>query len=128
MRIINKISLSLIVACIYLNIPSTDILAQTAAKKSIALTKPTPKEIEEGKALLSKSDCLACHKVDTKLVGPNYKEVANKYVATEANYNLLAQKIIKGGSGVWGAIPMSAHSSLKPEDAKKMVKYILSLK
>ncbi|GIZ09677.1 cytochrome c [Flavobacterium sp. UMI-01] len=101
--------------------------AQTAPKKNTVAAKATPKEIEEGKMLITKSDCLACHKVDAKLVGPNYKEVAKKYVASEANYNLLSQKIIKGGSGSWGPVPMSAHSTLKPEDAKKMVKYILSL-
>lgn len=125
---LNKFLVSIVVACIYLNIPSAKIMAQTTAKKGGVLAKPTAKEIEEGKLLISKSDCLACHKVDAKLVGPGYKEVAKKYPATEANFNLLTQKIIKGGSGVWGAIPMAVHISLKPDDAKKMVKYILSLK
>lgn len=128
MRIIFKFSLSAVLVSIFLNIPSTNIIAQTATKKKVVLAKTTPKEIEEGKQLLSKFDCLACHKVDSKLVGPSYLDVAKKYVATEANYNSLSQKIIKGGSGVWGPVPMSAHSTLKPEEAKKMVKYILSIK
>ena len=90
--------------------------------------KTTAAELAEGKTALSKSDCLACHKIDAKLVGPSYMEVAKKYAATEANYNLLSQKIIKGGSGVWGPIPMAPHVTLHPAEAKKMIKYILSIK
>jgi cytochrome c len=85
-------------------------------------------DIEKGKALISKSDCLACHKVDAKLVGPAYKDVAKKYKATPENMNKLADKIIKGGAGVWGQIPMSPHPTITEADAKKMVAYILSVK
>lgn len=108
-------------------ISNNDAFSQTAVKKTTATIKPTAKELEEGKILISKSDCLACHKLDVKLLGPSYNDVAKKYAATEANYNLLSQKIIKGGTGVWGTIPMSPHATLKVDDAKKMVKYILSL-
>ena len=90
--------------------------------------KPSAADLEEGKALLAKSDCLACHKVDTKVVGPAYNDVAKKYPATEANYNQLADKIIAGGSGVWGQSPMTPHPQLAKADVKKMVQYILSLK
>lgn len=83
---------------------------------------------QKGAELLSKSDCLGCHKEQDKLVGPSYKEVASKYEATEANINLLADKIVKGGSGVWGQVPMTPHPALSQEDAKEMVNYILSLK
>ncbi|AWG22749.1 hypothetical protein FFWV33_15040 [Flavobacterium faecale] len=107
-------------AIAFLLISSTTVSAQ--------VKKATSAEIAEGKALITKSDCLACHKVDAKLVGPSYMDVAKKYIASEANYTLLSQKVVKGGSGVWGPIPMSAHSSLKPEEAKKMIKYILSIK
>src|SRR5690606_9021649 len=79
-----------------------------------------------GLALIEGSDCLSCHKVDTKLIGPSYQEVAAKY--TEADIDKLAQKILDGGKGVWGDIPMTAHPGLSNEDAKQMVKYILSLK
>ena len=89
--------------------------------------KPSAAELEEGKGLLAKSDCLACHKVDTKLIGPAYNEVAKKYPATEANYNALADKVIAGGSGVWGATAMTPHPQLSKADVKKMVQYILSL-
>lgn len=82
----------------------------------------------KGEQLISGSDCLTCHKVDVKIVGPAYVDVANKYEATEANIEMLAGKIINGGSGSWGEIPMAPHSALSSDDAKEMVKYILSLK
>lgn len=81
-----------------------------------------------GEQLISKSDCLSCHKVDVKLLGPAYQDVAAKYPATDENIELLAGKIIKGGAGNWGDIPMAPHPSISEDDAKEMVKYILSLK
>lgn len=81
-----------------------------------------------GEKLISTSDCLTCHKVDTKLVGPAYIDVANKYSATEATIQMLVDKVIKGGSGVWGEIPMAPHPTISNNDATEMVKYILSLK
>lgn len=84
-------------------------------------------DLEAGKLLISKSDCFACHKPDGKLVGPSYAEIAKKYTVTDANVTMLAGKVIKGGTGVWGQIPMAAHPAVKLADAKKMVKYILSL-
>lgn len=80
----------------------------------------------EGEALVKGSDCLSCHKVDAKLVGPSYQDIAKKY--TEADTEMLAQKIIEGGQGHWGDIPMTPHSGLSKENATKMVQYILSLK
>lgn len=82
----------------------------------------------EGEKLISKSDCMGCHKIDKKLIGPSYLEIAKKYPANDKNINYLSDKIIKGGTGVWGQIPMSGHATIKKDDAKKMVKYILSLK
>lgn len=90
-------------------------------------TSGPKKDIEEGKLLISKSDCFACHKPDTKLVGPSYAEIAKKYKVTDVNLNLLSGKVIKGGSGNWGQIPMAAHPKVTAVDAKKMVKYILSI-
>ncbi len=81
-----------------------------------------------GEQLITKSDCLTCHKVDVKLLGPAYQEVAAKYPATDENIEMLAGKIIKGGAGNWGDIPMAPHPSITEGDAKEMVKYILSLK
>lgn len=96
-----------------------------AAKKTTAASSA---DIAAGKALIAKSDCMACHKLDVKLVGPGFKQIAKKYPATEENKNALAKKIVEGGSGVWGAIPMSPHPTLKVPDAKKIVTYILSVK
>lgn len=102
----------------------------TTVKKTtttIAAKKPSAADIEAGKGLLAKSDCLACHKVDGPLVGPAYNAVAKKYPASEANYDMLAKKIIAGGSGNWGQVAMSPHPTLSVADAKKMAQYILSL-
>ena len=82
----------------------------------------------QGAKLIAGSDCLGCHKEDVKLVGPAYKDVAKKYASNDANVAMLANKIITGGKGHWGEIPMSAHPGLSLSDAKEMTKYILSLK
>ena len=90
--------------------------------------KPSAADLADGKALFTKSDCLTCHKMDVKLVGPAYYDVAKKYPATDANYEMLANKVIAGGSGVWGQVAMAPHPALAHADAKKIVEYILSLK
>lgn len=102
----------------------------TVVKKKITTTtaKPTAADLAAGKDLISKSDCLTCHKIDAKVIGPAYKDVAAKYPATQANYAALTQKVISGGSGNWGTIPMAPHPNLAPADVKKMVEYILSIK
>lgn len=80
----------------------------------------------EGLKLIEGTDCLTCHKMDSKLIGPSYQEVAAKY--TDADLDILAQKIIDGGKGNWGEIPMTPHAGLSKDNARLMVKYILSLK
>ncbi|MDD3458511.1 MAG: cytochrome C [Weeksellaceae bacterium] len=82
--------------------------------------------MEDGLSLIEGSDCLACHTVDTKVIGPSYHEVAAKY--TVADIEMLAQKIIDGGAGNWGEVPMTPHPDLNMDKAKTMVEYILSLK
>ena len=98
--------------------------------KYIKATKKTTAifQTSDGEKLIAKSDCIGCHKLDKKLIGPSYLDIAKKYPSNEKNIAYLSGKIIKGGSGVWGTIPMSAHSSLKKNDANSMAKYILSLK
>ncbi|SIT20611.1 cytochrome c [Filimonas lacunae] len=76
--------------------------------------------------LMAQSDCLSCHKVREKLVGPSYEEISKKY--TTADIDTLASKIIKGGQGSFGQVPMTPHPALSTDDAKAMVKYILSIK
>jgi len=85
-------------------------------------------DYQKGLALVGKSDCLTCHKVDEKNIGPSYRDVAAKYENTDENVKMLAGKIIKGGSGVWGAIPMTPHPALSQEDAEALAKYVLLLK
>jgi cytochrome c len=79
-------------------------------------------------ALAKSKNCMACHAVDKKLVGPAYKEVAAKYAGNAKAVDMLATKIIKGGSGVWGAIPMPANTQVNEADAKKLAAWVLSLK
>ena len=85
-------------------------------------------DYQKGLALVAGSDCLTCHKTSEKNIGPAYKDVAAKYENTDANVKMLAEKVIKGGSGNWGAIPMTPHPQLKQEDVEAMIKYILLLK
>ena len=85
-------------------------------------------DYQKGLELVANSDCLTCHKVAEKLIGPAYQDIAAKYEATDENIEMLAGKIIKGGQGVWGQIPMTAHPQLSEEDARQMVKYIFLLK
>ena len=80
------------------------------------------------KELAQAKNCLACHAVDSKVVGPGFKEVAAKYAGDKAAAAALATKIIAGGSGVWGAIPMPANPQVKEDEAKKLVAWILGLK
>lgn len=88
---------------------------------------PANTEYEKGKQLISKSDCLSCHKEDVKLVGPAYNEVAKKYEFNDKNIEYLAGKIIAGGKGVWGEIPMTPHPNVPKADAEEMARYVLSL-
>ena len=83
--------------------------------------------IAQGEALVKASDCKTCHHPTNKIIGPAHTDVAKKYDFTEANVKMLADKIIKGGVGVWGEIPMSAHVDINQADAEKMAKYVLSL-
>jgi cytochrome c len=85
-------------------------------------------DYSKGMKLIADSDCLTCHKIAEKSIGPAYQDVAAKYEDTDDNIEMLAGKIIKGGSGNWGAIPMTGHANLSEEDAEAMVKYILLLK
>jgi len=79
-------------------------------------------------ALAKSKNCMACHAVDKKLVGPAYKEVAAKYAGNAKATDLLAEKIVKGGSGVWGAIPMPANPQVNAADAKKLAAWVMSQK
>lgn len=78
--------------------------------------------------LAQKKNCMACHAVDKKLVGPAYKDVAAKYAKDKAAVATLSAKIIKGGAGVWGPVPMPANSQVNEAEAKQLATWILSVK
>jgi cytochrome c len=78
--------------------------------------------------LAQQKNCLACHAVDKKLVGPAYKDVAAKYAGQKDAVNKLTQKVLKGGAGVWGAVPMPANPQVTEAEAKQLVQWILSQK
>lgn len=90
--------------------------------------KPSQEDlIAQGKTLVDAGDCKTCHHATNKIIGPSHTEVAKKYEFTQSNVMLLAGKIISGGQGVWGEIPMTAHPDITKADAEKMAMYVLSL-
>lgn len=93
-----------------------------------AIPKIATMQMSGGELLIAKSDCIGCHHKINKLIGPSYTDVAKKYPKNDKSITYLADKIIKGGSGVWGKIPMTPHPKISQGDAKLMAKYILSLK
>lgn len=78
--------------------------------------------------LATKKNCMACHAIDKKQVGPSYKDVSAKYAAQKDAVEKLTQKVMKGGSGVWGAIPMPANPQVSAAEAKQLVEWIMSQK
>ena len=79
-------------------------------------------------ALATAKNCMACHATDKKLVGPAYKEVAAKYAGQKDAVDKLAVKIIKGGSGVWGPVPMPANAQVNEAEAKKLAAWVMTQK
>ncbi|MDB5750616.1 MAG: class cytochrome c [Ramlibacter sp.] len=79
-------------------------------------------------ALATAKNCMACHAVDKKLVGPSYKEVATKYAGQKDAVDKLAAKILKGGSGVWGPVPMPANAQVSEAEAKRLAGWVLTQK
>src|SRR5215471_1142304 len=95
--------------------------------KSADITKDP--NYQKGLELASKNQCFTCHAVDTKINGPAYREVADKYADyPDTIVTHLANKVITGGSGVWGEVIMTPHPNLSKEDAETLVRYVLLLK
>lgn len=83
---------------------------------------------DDAAALAQKHACTACHAVDKKMVGPAYKDVAAKYRGNKEAASLLAKKVLDGGGGVWGTIPMPPHKGkLKDDEVEKLVKWVLAM-
>ena len=105
---------------------------KTAAKDSTGNSQASAAN-EKGLELIGASDCTTCHRLQQdgagSVIGPAYSEVAKKYApAADSTVDRLVKKIISGGQGVWGAVPMTSHPALAAADVKEMVNYILSLK
>ena len=79
-------------------------------------------------ALATSKNCMACHAVDKKLVGPAFKDVATKYADRSDAAEKLSTKILKGGGGTWGPVPMPANGQVTPAEATKLATWVLGLK
>ncbi|MCB2006430.1 MAG: c-type cytochrome [Burkholderiaceae bacterium] len=100
----------------------------TWASMAIALSATIAAPAFADQALASAKNCMSCHTVEKKLVGPSYKEVAAKYAGQAGAVDKLAVKIMKGGSGVYGPVPMPANTQVNEAEAKKLAAWVLSMK
>ena len=101
-------------------------LASILATAAVAVSVSVPAAASE--ELAKKHNCLACHTVDKKVVGPAYKEVAAKYRGDKTAEAKLFEKVKKGGVGTWGQVPMPPNATVPDADIKALVKWILSQK
>jgi len=104
------------------------LLSVAFAAAGVLASAAAHADAAKAQAVMKGSDCMACHAEATKLVGPSYKDVAKKYAGDTKAPAMLVEKIKKGGSGNWGAVPMTPHPNLKDDDLKVVVDWILSLK
>ena len=88
----------------------------------------TNPDYQKGIEIVAGSDCKTCHMIEEKNIGPAWRDVANKYADSANAVAYLSHKIINGGSGVWGQVPMAAHPTMSQEDAEALAKYVLLLK
>lgn len=100
------------------------ISAFALAAAGVVVATPTLADMQ----LATAKNCMACHAIDKKLVGPSYKDVAGKYAGQKDAADKLAVKVIKGSAGVWGPVPMPANAQVSPDEAKKLVAWILTQK
>ena len=98
------------------------LVAITTVVTFLAVSTPALADM----ALATSKNCMACHAVDKKLVGPSYKDIAAKYAGQADAVDKLANKVVKGGSGAWGPVPMPANAQVNDADAKKLVAWILA--
>jgi len=118
-------------------VPGTD---QTAQKTTAKRTKqpigrlagetdviPSTPILDKGEALISYSDCAACHKATDRKRGPAFRDIAARYPMNSTYIDILTKRIVQGAKGAWGNVVMPPHPSVSEEDAQTMVMYILSL-
>ncbi|NVJ87593.1 MAG: c-type cytochrome [Algoriphagus sp.] len=141
MKIKNQISLGLLaLATVTFACGGGESSSESSSASQVESTPAPAKEVSleekyqddpiyiKGLEKVKGSDCQSCHMVERKIVGPSYADVAAKYENTEENVAMLATKVIQGGVGNWGEVPMPAHPGLSEEDAKDMIRYVLLLK
>lgn len=102
-----------------------NVPVDTASSEKTVDAEPAKTNLS-GDQIIENLDCSGCHAVNERMIGPSYQEIADKY--SDKDTELLVSKIIEGGSGVWGNVPMSPHPQVSKDEAKKMVEYILTLK
>ncbi|WP_224998443.1 c-type cytochrome [Cesiribacter sp. SM1] len=100
---------------------------EQAAEEGIATETANTDAQQTGRELIANSDCVACHKDNEKVIGPAYVDVAERYRGNDTAVAFLARKIIEGGAGNWGNVPMTAHPQHSQEEAEQMARYVLSL-
>lgn len=100
-------------------------LASCVSTSSVADDRP--QAIAGSGVSFSGFDCAACHAVDRRMIGPSYRDIADRYSPTEGDIGLLAERIVEGSVGVWGETPMAPHSGLELARAKSMLEQILRL-
>ena len=117
------VTTSMLIACV----GSDEKKEKTSEKKTEDITKHP--DYQAGLALVASNKCLTCHNIDMVVTGPPYREIANKYGDyPDTIVSHLANKVISGGTGVWGQVFMTPHPNVTKEDAERMVRYILLLK
>ena len=104
------------------------VITLFAAAAATIATSAHPADANAGEALAKSSGCFACHTLDKKLVGPGYREIADRYRKEKGAEANLIEKVKVGGKGVWGDIPMPPNAHVKDADIKTMVQWILSIK
>lgn len=102
--------------------------AHLAAVALAALALPAAPPAQASEELAKKHACFACHTVDKKMVGPSYKDVAAKYRNDKGAQAKLVEKVKKGGTGVWGQVPMPPNAAVPDGDVQALVKWVLSQK
>ena len=108
--------------------PAAGASAASAAAVAAAPAASPAVDAVAAQTLATKHACMACHKVDAKLIGPGLKEIAAKYKGDKTAEAKLSDKVKKGGAGVWGSVPMPPHPQVPDADIKTMVQWVLSLK
>jgi len=104
------------------------LLTIAAAGSMFVAAQANAVDAAAAQALAQKSGCLACHSIDKKVLGPSYKDVAAKYKGDKTAEAKMVEKVKKGGSGVWGPMPMPPNSpQVKDADIKTIVVWILAM-